>query len=155
MRIEDKVNEITAYIIEEAGDLTIEALSYIYNIMIIYSHDASAYMRVKDRDVIFVKYGTEQEMWQSFAHELGHYFLHASHFSNISPAFTDMQEAEADKFALLLMMPERLIVEYRLFSVEKIVNYFAVDHDLAQKRIEMLINRSRSHKLLGLERMEG
>lgn len=152
MRIEDKVNEVTAYIIERSEDLSIESLAFIYNLKITFNHDTSAYMRIKGHDIIFIKFGSEQDMWHSFAHELGHYFLHTSHHKNISPAFSAMQEAEADKFALLFMMPERLIVEYSLFTTEKIVNYFRVTPEMAQKRVEMLINRSRTNKLVGLEK---
>ncbi|ULG72971.1 ImmA/IrrE family metallo-endopeptidase [Macrococcus brunensis] len=152
MRIEEKVNEVTAYIIERSEDLSIESLAFIYNIMIGFSRDASAYIRVRNRDVIFIQYGTEQQMWHSFAHELGHYFLHSSYHADISRSYSQMQEAEADKFALLFMMPERLIVEYQLFEVQQIMNYFRVTEEMATKRIEMLINRSRSHKLIGIEK---
>lgn len=152
MRIEEKVNEVTAYIIERSEDLSIESLAFIYNIIIAFSHEASAYMKVQNRDVIFIQYGTEQQMWHSFAHELGHFFLHNSHHRNVSPAYTQLQEDEADKFALLFMMPERLIVEYQLFDVKKIMDYFRVTEEMATRRIEMLINRSRSHKLVGLEK---
>lgn len=64
-----------------------------------------------------------------------------------------MQEYEADKFALLFMMPERLIVEYNLFDVESIMNYFRVSQEHATRRVEMLINRAKSNKLVGLERI--
>lgn len=152
MRIEEKVNEVTAYIIEQAEDLSIEALAFIYNIKIVFTHEASACMNLRDHDFIFVKFGTEQEMWHSFAHELGHFFLHSSHRRHLSPSYTQLQEDEANKFALLFMMPERLIVEYQLFDVKKIMDYFRVTEEMATKRIEMLINRSRSHKLVGLEK---
>lgn len=150
MRIENLVNDITAYIIERIEDLTIEGLACIYNIQIAYNHDVSCYMKINGVDVIFIKFGTPQEMWFSFAHELGHYFMHVGNSRTINPSYTFMQEAEADKFALLFTMPERLIVEYHLFETEKIVDYFKVTPEMAEKRIEMLINRSKSHKLVGI-----
>lgn len=153
MRIEELVNDITAYIIERAEDLSIESLAYIYNIHITFNHDMSCYMKIDGHDVIFIKFGTEQEMWHSFAHELGHFFLHVGNQKSMRPAYTTMQEYEADKFALLFMMPERLIVEYNLFDVESIMNYFRVSQEHATKRVEMLINRAKTNKLVGLERM--
>lgn len=70
MRIEELVNDITAYIIERAEDLSIESLAYIYNIQIAFNHVQSCYMHKNGHDIIFIKFGTEQEMWHSFAHEL-------------------------------------------------------------------------------------
>lgn len=153
MRIEELVNDITAYIIERAEDLSIESLAYIYNIQIAFNHVQSCYMNKNGHDIIFIKFGTEQEMWHAFAHELGHYFLHVGNQSKLRPSYTAMQEYEADKFALLFMMPERLIVEYNLFDVESIMNYFRVSQEHATKRVEMLINRAKSNKLVGLERV--
>lgn len=152
MRIEELVNDITAYIIEREEDLSIESLAFIYNLTITFHHETSAYIKINGHDVIFIKLGTEYEMWHSFAHELGHFFLHAGHYNGVSRQYTAKQEYEADKFALLFMMPERLIVEYNLFTVEKIMDYFRVDRKRAERRVEMLINRSKTHQLIGLER---
>ena len=41
MRIEELVNDITAYIIERVEDLSIEALAHIYNLHIAYNHEMS------------------------------------------------------------------------------------------------------------------
>ncbi|QNR07756.1 ImmA/IrrE family metallo-endopeptidase [Macrococcoides canis] len=153
MRIEELVNDITAYIIERVEDLSIESLAYIYNIHIAYNHEMSCYMKIDGCDVIFIKFGTPQDMWFRFAHELGHYFMHVGNSKHLHPSYSYMQETEADKFALLFMMPERLIVEYNLFTVEAIMDYFKVSQEHATKRVELLINRSKTHKLIGLERI--
>ncbi|WP_426392595.1 hypothetical protein [Mammaliicoccus sciuri] len=48
-------------------------------------------------------------------------------------------------------MPERLIVTNELWTVELIVHYFKVTYLEAYKRLEMLINRSKSHRLVGIK----
>lgn len=151
MRVEDIVNELTAYTILDKSDLNIEFLSNIYNILVVYNSPITLYAKVRNRDVIFIKNGSNENMWKAFCHEFAHFYLHFGNQNKTKHLFNFKQEAEAEKFSLLLRMPERLIVTNELWTAELIVHYFKVTYLEAYKRLEMLINRSKSHRLVGIK----
>lgn len=147
MRIEEKVNQIVDCCIIDEMDLNVEHLSYIFGVHILYNHQSNFYVRKSDVDIIGLKFDKRREMFQAFCHEAGHMFLHATHQANMSQAFNAMQEAEAEKFALLLMMPEKIICEHELFDVWALMDHFNVCEELAMQRIDLLKNHARSHML--------
>lgn len=151
MRVEDIVNDITAYTILDNSDLNIELLSNIYNILVVYNSPITLYAKVRNRDVIFVKNDTTENMWKAFCHEFAHFHLHFGNQTKTKNLFNFKQEAEAEKFSLLLRMPERLIVTNELWTAEQLVYYFKVTYLEAYKRLEMLINRSKTHRLVGVK----
>lgn len=151
MRVEEIVNELTAYTILDKSDLNIDFLSNIYNILVVYNSPITLYAKVRNRDVIFIKNDSNENMWKAFCHEFAHFYLHFGNQNKTKHLFNFKQEAEAEKFSLLLRMPERLIVTNELWTVELIVHYFKVTYLEAYKRIEMLINRSKSHRLVGIK----
>lgn len=143
MRIEEKVNEIVDACIVDSLDLNIPHLSYMFSAHILYNHIDNAYMTKRGIDVIALKIDASFKMWQAFCHEAGHMFLHCTDQRHMSQAFNQMQEAEAEKFAILLMMPEKLIMKHELYTAQEVASYFNVPFDLALKRIEMLIEQTR------------
>ncbi|MEB5758330.1 ImmA/IrrE family metallo-endopeptidase [Mammaliicoccus sciuri] len=151
MRVEDIVNELTAYTILDKSDLNIDFLSNIYNILVVYNSPITLYAKVRNRDVIFIKNDSNENMWKAFCHEFAHFYLHFGNQNKTKHLFNFKQEAEAEKFSLLLRMPERLIVTNELWTAELIVHYFKVTYIEAYKRLEMLINRSKSHRLVGIK----
>ncbi|WP_204256402.1 ImmA/IrrE family metallo-endopeptidase [Mammaliicoccus sciuri] len=151
MRVEDIVNELTAYTILDKSDLNIEFLSNIYNILVVYNSPITLYAKVRNRDVIFIKNDSNENMWKAFCHEFAHFYLHFGNQNKTKHLFNFKQEAEAEKFSLLLRMPERLIVTNELWTAELIVHYFNVTYLEAYKRLEMLINRNKSHRLVGIK----
>ncbi len=151
MRVEDIVNELTAYTILDKSDLNIDFLSNIYNILVVYNSPITLYAKVRNRDVIFIKNDSNENMWKAFCHEFAHFYLHFGNQNKTKHLFNFKQEAEAEKFSLLLRMPERLIVTNELWTAELIVHYFKVTYLEAYKRLEMLINRSKSHRLVGIK----
>lgn len=151
MRVEDIVNELTAYTILDKSDLNIDFLSNIYNILVVYNSPITLYAKVRNRDVIFIKNDSKENMWKAFCHEFAHFYLHFGNQNKTKHLFNFKQEAEAEKFSLLLRMPERLIVTNELWTAELIVHYFKVTYLEAYKRLEMLINRSKSHRLVGVK----
>ncbi|MFI3379289.1 ImmA/IrrE family metallo-endopeptidase [Mammaliicoccus sciuri] len=151
MRVEDIVNELTAYTILDKSDLNIDFLSNIYNILVVYNSPITLYAKVRNRDVIFIKNDSNENMWKAFCHEFAHFYLHFGNQNKTKHLFNFKQEAEAEKFSLLLRMPERLIVTNELWTAELIVHYFNVTYLEAYKRLEMLINRSKSHRLVGIK----
>ncbi len=54
------------------------------------------------------------------------------------------QQVQAAQFALLLMIPEKLIIKHDLYAVQDIVNYFNVPFDMTLQRIELLLEKSRT-----------
>lgn len=151
MRVEDIVNELTAYTILDKSDLNIDFLSNIYNILVVYNSPITLYAKVRNRDVIFIKNDSNENMWKAFCHEFAHFYLHFGNQNKTKHLFNFKQEAEAEKFSLLLRMPERLIVTNELWTAELIVHYFKVTYLEAYKRLEMLINRSKSYRLVGIK----
>lgn len=151
MRVEEIVNELTAYTILDKSDLNIDFLSNIYNILVVYNSPITLYAKVRNRDVIFIKNDSNENMWKAFCHEFAHFYLHFGNQNKTKHLFNFKQEAEAEKFSLLLRVPERLIVTNELWTVELIVHYFKVTYLEAYKRLEMLINRSKSHRLVGIK----
>lgn len=143
MRIEQKVNEIIELCIIDKLDLTIEHLSYMFNVHIMYNHQANFHIKKSGIDIIALKFDKSRAMFEHFCHEAGHMFLHATNQGLMSDEFNRLQEAEAHKFAMCLMLPEKMIYDNELFSAEAIRDYFNVSLDMALERLDMLINSSK------------
>src|SRR5699024_5349047 len=109
MRVEDIVNEITAYTILDRSDLNIDYISSIYNIIVVYNSPTTLYAKIRNRDVICVRNDSSENMWHEFCHEFAHFYMHFGNQTKMKSLFNYKQEAEAEKFSLLLRMPERLI----------------------------------------------
>lgn len=147
MRIEDKVNGIVDCCINDSCDLNIEHLAYMFDVHIMYNHKRSFYVKKSGIDVIGLKFNHTYKMFADFCHEAGHMFMHTTDQHNMAKSFNVMQEAEADKFALLLMLPEKLIIRNKLYETTDIMTYFNVSEDVAIKRLEMLMNRAEVSQL--------
>lgn len=143
MRIEDKVNEIVELSILDVMDLSVEHLSYMFDVHILYNHQSNFYVKKAGVDIIALKFDKRHEMFKAFCHEAGHMFLHQTHQNAMNDRFNAMQEAEANKFGILLMMPEKLITQNKLYDARSLMTHFNVTEDLAIQRIEMLVNYSR------------
>ncbi|MGY0683415.1 ImmA/IrrE family metallo-endopeptidase [Mammaliicoccus sciuri] len=150
MRVEDIVNELTAYTILDKSDLNIEFLSNIYNILVVYNSPITLYAKVRNRDVIFIKNDSNEDMWKAFCHEFAHFYLHYGNQNKTKYLFNIKQEAEAEKFSLLLRMPESLIVTNKLWTVDQVMQYFNVSYEDAYLRMELLANRSKTNRLVGI-----
>lgn len=143
MRIEQKVNDIVDLSILDVHDLNIEHLAYMFDVHILYNHQSNFYVQKAGVDIIGLKFDKRHEMFKAFCHEAGHMFLHATHQHNMPRSYNEYQEAEAEKFGLLLQMPEKLITKNRLYQVTDLMAYFGVCEDVALKRIDMLVNHSK------------
>ena len=69
-------------------------------------------------------------------------FLHATNQKEMPQTFNQLQEAEAEKFALLLQLPENLIIKNEWYEAIDLMTYFNVSEDVAIKRLEILRNRT-------------
>lgn len=151
MRVEDVVNEITAYTILDRSDLNIDYISSIYNIIVVYNSPSTLYAKIRNRDVICVRSDSSENMWREFCHEFAHFYMHFGNQTKMKSLFNYKQEAEAEKFSLLLRMPERLIVSNNLWTVDLIIEYFRVPFKDAYQRLELLMNRSKTHRLVSIK----
>ena len=138
MNIETVANALINDHIKSRHDLSIEHLAHVLDIRIGFNDDISTYMRAEGMDVIFIKRTDEYTMWSTFCHELGHMLLHTTRQVNMPQSFNSYQEHQADKFALLLMMPEKLIYKHKIYDAGVAAIYFDVPFDFALKRLEML-----------------
>lgn len=138
MNIETVANALINDHIKSRHDLSIEHLAHVLDIRIGFNDDISTYMRAEGMDVIFIKRADEYTMWSTFCHELGHMLLHTTRQVNMPQSFNSYQEHQADKFALLLMMPEKLIYKHKIYDAGVAAIYFDVPFDFALKRLEML-----------------
>ena len=143
MRIERKVNDIVDLYILDVTDLNIEHLAYMFDVHILYNHQSNFYVQKAGVDIIGLKFDKRHEMFKAFCHEAGHMFLHATNQYSMPQAYNALQEAEAEKFGLLLQMPEKLITKNRLYQATDLMAYFGVCEDVALKRIDMLVNHSK------------
>ena len=138
------VNDFVDQHVEDRHDLSIEHIAHVLDIKIGINENMNCYIKYEGVDIILLVRNDPFFMWQAFCHELGHMVLHATKQSCTHRMFNDYQEGQADKFAILLMMPEKLIRKHRLYDAQKIACYFNVTTEMALKRVDMLIDYTRS-----------
>lgn len=143
MRIEQEANRLINDFVHDRLDLTVQKFSEKLNIHICYNHKANFTMRTSDIDIIAIKFDNAYKMFEVFCHELGHLILHHTNQRLMPFMFNQMQEAEAYRFAMCVMMPEKLIYRHELWTAQDIMSYFHVDEKTALERIEMLIASSK------------
>lgn len=69
-------------------------------------------------------------------------FLHATNQKEMPQTFNQLQEAEAEKFALLLQLPENLIIKNGWYEPIDLMKEFNVSEEIAIKRLQMLKSRA-------------
>jgi Zn-dependent peptidase ImmA (M78 family) len=86
--------------------------------------------------------------WQDFAHELCHLLRHSGNQRKLPPAFSTLQEWQANSFALYFCIPtfmlEKLeLPDYKPAAITEIAHTFGVEYDFAEERFERwLIQRA-------------
>lgn len=137
MNIEKYVNDLTSNF-TDAEHLTIENVSQELDLNVIQAAPVNVAVKLHEQLFVYIKQDSPFNMWQSFCHELGHCLLHRTNQLQSSDLFNQKQEAEVERFSILFMMPEKIIIRHRLWDYTKIATYFKVPQELALKRIEML-----------------
>lgn len=140
MLIDDKVNELTNELNINNVEFTIEGIADYLNIIIVYNEHMSCTMKIKSYDIIYIKQDERCKMWEDFTHELGHYMLHETDQRNMNDMFNKKQENEADKFSLLIRMPQKEIELHELFTEKDLMGFYDVGHGVARKRLISLCN---------------
>lgn len=139
MSVDEVVDQLAEKYICDFSDLKIEHLAHVLDIKIGFNEDSDCYVRYQGNDIILLRRNTSYEMWLAFCHELGHMMLHSTKQYCMTRMFNEYQESQADKFAILLMMPGHLIKRYELYEAADLAAYFKVPFNLALKRLEMFV----------------
>lgn len=83
---------------------------------------------------------SENDMLFTCAHELGHALLHPNANTKFLYENTflsvDKLEQEANKFALELLLPDELLIEYSDYSIEQLARLFGYSEKLIELRIK-------------------
>ena len=98
-------------------------------------------MRINKRMYLDSRLSTE-EQWQQFGHELCHVLWHQDNQLKLSQSFIDMQERQADNFALYACIPTDALLSEPLPSTEWeavaiLVETFGVTPEFALKRLKL------------------
>ena len=98
-------------------------------------------MRINKKMYLDSRLSTE-EQWQQFGHELCHVLWHQDNQLKLSQSFIDMQERQADNFALYACIPTYALLDMQLPSTEReaigaLAEAFHVTPQFAQKRLNL------------------
>lgn len=141
MYIEERVNKILLQLEEFNIDLNIDDIAKALDIIVVYNDHLSCYTQRKGHDLIYIKYDNSVEMWKTFTHELGHYFLHSTNQHIMPDMFNEKQEHEANKFSLLFRMPKNVIIDNELYDERSLISFFNEDYESARNRLKLLFNQ--------------
>ncbi|MDW0113820.1 ImmA/IrrE family metallo-endopeptidase [Sporosarcina saromensis] len=92
------------------------------------------------------RYLTPEQKWQEFAHELCHALRHSGYQKRMYPLFRELQEWQADNFALHFCIPTFMLQRIKLPTDKKdaaclIAKTFHVEYEFAFKRLELYKNK--------------
>jgi Zn-dependent peptidase ImmA (M78 family) len=98
------------------------------------------------------RYLTPEQKWQEFGHELGHILRHAGNQRKLHPLFVELQEWQADNFALHFCIPTFMLQRIRLppdrqAAVYLISEIFNVEMEFAEKRLDQYLCKVHSRGL--------
>ena len=102
---------------------------------IVYSKTAFRF----DNEINLVR-GTKCEEWMEFGHEICHFLRHSGCQLNLDPLFVELQEWQADNFAMQFCVPTFMLQRIRLppdhhHASLLISEIFNVDLAFAEKRL--------------------
>lgn len=82
---------------------------------------------------------TPEEQREQFFHELCHILRHVGHQSMLPEAFRELQEWDANRFAMYAALPYFMVKKYDYFNpslIEDLARDFKVSEELCVKRME-------------------
>ncbi|MFD1416253.1 ImmA/IrrE family metallo-endopeptidase [Oceanobacillus jeddahense] len=123
--------------IQNPEELSISTIAEALKIEIIYSETIS--MRIDN--FIVLPHPSNQNIWQNFGHELGHYFFHEGDQRFMHSLFIDLQENQANHFAYHFCIPTFMLHQLQIENVYDIVQHFPVEFPFALHRLEMYRNK--------------
>lgn len=117
-------------------------VSNSFDAIAIYHPSKAVYQIIVNRNKIKYPFKCSKDRRLNFtlAHELGHIFLeHLTIPDELKTAQEKyIEELEADEFAAMLLMPEKLILHTRFLSIAHVADTFNVSTQAAWKRVNNL-----------------
>ncbi|EAD0633348.1 ImmA/IrrE family metallo-endopeptidase [Listeria monocytogenes] len=141
--LDDMIYRIYKELDIEAGRILPHHVCAKLNVILKYNFETSFHSYFdKTYYIVLDSTKTQQEQLYDFAHELGHFFLHAGNQFKSKQVYIDYQEKQANNFAERFLVPFHALdaVDYTksrmeiLYDVEQTFN---VSKELAQKRLEL------------------
>lgn len=86
---------------------------------------------------IVIKRSTEQQEWQLFGEEVGHYLRHIGNHVAMHDLFRDYQEYQASYFAYHFCVPTFMLQQIDNITTNEIMKTFNVESCFASRRIEI------------------
>lgn len=129
--------------INHIWDMNIETLAKAFNINVRYSSGGTCMLKKGKKAIITLnKSIDEQEQYEEFLHELGHYILETASFLLMDQDQWKRVELKVDHVLQYLAMPLFLLdTIIKLETVEAVSEYFFISYELARKRMESIRNR--------------
>lgn len=86
------------------------------------------------------------EQWEQFGHELCHVLWHPDNQLHITQSFIDMQERQANNFALYACIPTSMLMEMempkeRSHAIHRMMETFNVSKPFAERRLDLHIEK--------------
>lgn len=118
--------------------LSIESLSERMNLCVNYWEFTSEIINYKGVYKVFINEKlNEQQQWQDFGHEIGHFFWHGGNRNCMTHHFVRFQEIKSDYFAYHFCVPTFMLLNLEEVTVYAVMNLFNVEFDFALRRLEM------------------
>jgi Zn-dependent peptidase ImmA (M78 family) len=148
--LEDFIESLyTKISITSPEQLDIELIARRLNIEVGYSHKKSMCAEIGDIMMILLNENLSRvEQWQEFAHEVCHLLRHAGNQTELPFPFVQLQESQANSFALHFCIPTFMIeklelTDHKQAAIAEIAQTFGVEYSFAEERLERwLIQRA-------------
>lgn len=133
--------------IRRPEQLKLDAVSKKLNIWVYTFGRPSEAVYSNGRQYIFLnRYLSPQEKWQEFGHELCHILRHTGYQKKMNPLFVELQEWQADNFAMHFCVPTFMLQRIRLppdrqAAVYVIAETFNVEMKFAELRLDRYLQK--------------
>jgi Zn-dependent peptidase ImmA (M78 family) len=128
--------------VEELGHLSLSEIGMRLGIKVKEHSESSTCLQIGSVSFILLNRElTEQQKRQEFAHELCHFLRHAGNQTDLSFPFVQLQEWQANTFALHFCIPTFMIekldlTDHKQAASAEIAQTFGVEYDFAEERLE-------------------
>jgi Zn-dependent peptidase ImmA (M78 family) len=145
------VKFLQKYHINTPDEIDLDRIAYEESIFVYYldSPSTSRILNGMTSIVINNQNPIEQQRVE-FAHELGHIFRHhGGHHATSHEMFRDLQEWQANKFAMYLLCPTFMLVEHldKQYSPAQLARTFRVPELFMKRRLKLLEQQYYSYRL--------
>ena len=87
-----------------------------------------------------------EEQWEQFGHELCHVLWHPDNQLHLTQSFIDMQERQANNFALYACIPTDMLMRMemppdRCHAIHRMMETFHVTRPFAERRLDLHIEK--------------